>query len=70
MRFSNPSGSFHKYQQCSSFVTTWVSFTGFAEVVQLLWEGEDQQAAAGQTRDEHTQRHAGNSEPGECSLTV
>lgn len=28
-------------------------------------EGEDQQAAAGQTRDEHAERHAGNAEPGE-----
>lgn len=40
---------------------------GFTEVVQLLCEGEDQQAAAGQTRNEHTQRHAGNSQPGECN---
>lgn len=30
-----------------------------------MCEGEDQQAAAGQTRDEHAERHAGNAEPGE-----
>lgn len=38
--------------------------TGFIEAVQLLREGENQQAAVGQTRDEYSQRHARNSEPG------
>lgn len=38
--------------------------TGFIKAVQLLREGENQQATVGQTRDEYPQRHAGNSEPG------
>ena len=38
---------------------------GAAEAVQLLCEGEGEPTATGQTRDEHTQRHAGNTQPGE-----
>lgn len=64
---SNHLCSCHEYQQqsCIFDKCASVSLTGFAEVVQLLREGEDQPAAAGQTRDEHTQCHARDSKPGE-----
>ena len=43
--------------------------SGTAEIVQLLREGESQPATAGQAGDEHSERHAGDSQPGkECWL--
>lgn len=44
------------------------SHTGFTEVVQLLCESEDQQAATGQTRHEYAKCHVGNFKPGESML--
>lgn len=41
--------------------------SGAAEIVQLLREGESQPAAAGQAGNEHSERHAGDSQLGnEC----
>lgn len=47
----------------------WLFLSGATEIVQLLREGEGQPAAAGQARNEHFERHAGDSKLGkECGL--
>jgi hypothetical protein len=52
-----------------SWTSGLASLAGAAEALQLLCEGQSQPAAAGQAGDEHSECHAGDSEPGkQCGL--